>query len=207
MINCVFFFFSGTFCAMRESVSKWKEICSHMWQKIAFRTPSQPIFESIFYFSIKLPFHKFPLCQRLVSSREMMERKIFDWKFNLKKLIYVQIPFSWRRCDVFFSACSRRSLRSAVYVFSLHPVQQYSHLNWFVTSLFSLATNSLFLLIAQWMSFLTSGLGTFTLHKYIIKVMKTIPWMPVNISSMFVIIAARSPPFIIWLWRWLTSLD
>lgn len=63
-----------------------------------------PIFDSIFYFSIKLPFHKFPLCQMPSHPRTPYTRptpsarKIFDWKFNLGKLIYAQIPFLWRWC-------------------------------------------------------------------------------------------------------------
>lgn len=153
---------------MRESVRKF---CFHMWQKIAFRTPSLSIFDSIFYFSIKLPFHKFPLLPE-PSARlcKMMEKE----KYSTGNSI-------WRNWFMFrlyfyedsFPLAPDRSLLNSVCVFlcSLRSTALAFKLICYITAL--PRNISAYRAVDK---FWKTGFGTYPspLNKYIINVMITI---------------------------------
>lgn len=136
------------------------------------RFSSLSIFDSVFYFSIKLPFHKFPLCQRLDRTRKMMEKKKYSTENSIWRNWFM-LRFHFYEDDaMFFSARSRKiptkcgvcvfcSPCSTVFAFKL------------ICYITSLPSNN-FLLIVQWMSLRRVALEL-SLHKYIINVMKTIP--------------------------------
>lgn len=121
MINCVSVLWKilrhrERFCVRRRFPNITCGKYCHSWKKISIRT-----FDSIFYFSIKLPFHKFPLYQNRHTRRRQLNSTPARWtRADIENFLPIENSISWNWFMLRFSEFSSIFLHFTSFAIRLH---------------------------------------------------------------------------------------